>query len=272
MAYTITKSDGATTITVEDGSANSNPALSIDLVGKNTAGYGGFIATSFVHLLENFNNSSAPSNPIVGQTWWDNSATRLKVYNGVGWTSLAEDLGAGDLILTGDLLPAADCNGSDYNIGSATLKFCNVWAVTFHGDLDGTANSAKYADLAERFHADETYEPGTVLKLGGTREVTATTEEYDMEVLGVVSEKPGFLLNSKAGEDTTHPKIAFAGRVDVLTTGTVKKGDRLVASKVPGKARALSDDELKNVSSFSVIGRALEDGNGGKVLAVVGAK
>jgi hypothetical protein len=168
----------------------------------------------------------------------------------------------GSNTLTGDLLPNAD---SSHDIGSPTFKFANVYADT----LNGTAVEALYADLAERFEADANYKVGTVVALGGTKEVTATTEEGSIEVFGVVSGKAAYLMNARAGDNSTHPAIAMTGRVPVRVVGTVIKGQRLISSNIPGVARAAQNNE---VNSFNVIGRALEDKytkEEGTVLAVV---
>ena len=164
--------------------------------------------------------------------------------------------------MTGDLLPNTD---SAHDIGSATFKWANVYAET----LNGTAIEALYADLAERFEADAEYSAGTVVSLGGDKEVTAVTEEGSDTVFGVVSGKAAYLMNARAGNNSTHPAIAMTGRVPVRVIGTVLKGQRLISSNVPGVARAAQSDE---VNSFNVVGRALEDKytkEEGTVLSVV---
>ena len=155
----------------------------------------------------------------------------------------------GSNTMSGDIVPAAD---STYDIGSATFKFGNVYADT----LNGTAVEALYADLAERFEADTVYTPGTVVALGGSKEVTAVTEEASDTVFGVVSGRAAYLMNAKAGTNETHPAIAMTGRVPVRVVGTVLKGQRLVSSSIPGVARAATPAE---VNGLNVIGRALED-------------
>jgi hypothetical protein len=52
------------------------------LVGKNYAGYGEFLDTNFIHLLESSSNTTAPGAPLEGQLWWDSGNSLLKVYNG----------------------------------------------------------------------------------------------------------------------------------------------------------------------------------------------
>ena len=137
----------------------------------------------------------------------------------------------------------------------------------------GTATSAQYADLAERYAADAEYEAGTVVILGGDAEVTQSTMGKDSRVFGVLSTKPGLMLNDAAGPNNTHPHVALAGRVPCKVNGPVRKGDRLVTSNIPGHARApIAGDQI---DWAHVIGRALEDkiGEGqGIIEIVVGVK
>jgi hypothetical protein len=138
-----------------------------------------------------------------------------------------------------------------FSLGSSTTFYANVWAQTFRG----TAITAQYADLAERFAADKSYDAGTVVKLGGIMEITAADQELSDEVFGVISNKAAFLMNDAAGGDETHPPVAVNGRVPVKVTGRVRKGDRLVAAG-NGLARAGAKNEL---TPWNVIGRSLED-------------
>jgi hypothetical protein len=132
------------------------------------------------------------------------------------------------------------------NIGAPGAAFNTVFA---------TATTALYADVAERFAADEEYLPGTVVELGGEAEITKATTELSENVFGVISTRAAYLMNSGAGTDTTHPPIAMTGRVPVRVTGSIRKGDRLVAAG-NGLARAARANEA---TAFNVIGRALEN-------------
>ena len=140
-------------------------------------------------------------------------------------------------------------------IGNTSVRFNNVFSTTFTGNLVGTAVQAQYADLAERFEADAVYMPGTVVELGGTHEVTSVVEELSEAVFGVISTAAGFLMNSIAGTDATHPPIAVNGRVPVRVIGKCRKGDRLVSAG-NGLARAATRNEL---TAFNVIGRAIKE-------------
>ena len=51
----------------------------------------------------------------------------------------------------------------------------------------GLATSAEYADLAERYAADAEYDKGTVVRIGGTHEITQTMQHADTDVFGIVS-------------------------------------------------------------------------------------
>jgi len=149
--------------------------------------------------------------------------------------------------ISAQVLPVSD---NTIEIGSSSYNFANVWATTFRGQ----AITASYADLAERFEADGVYEPGTVVELGGDKEVTSVKQALSDAVFGVISTAAGFLMNGDAGTNETHPPIAMSGRVPVKVTGRVNKGDRLVSAG-NGLARAATNDEI---TAFNVIGRALE--------------
>lgn len=160
--------------------------------------------------------------------------------------------------------PAAD---NQYELGSPAAKFANVYSTTF----TGTATSAKYADLAERYHSDQPLSPGTVVMLGGEHEITKTTVAGSTDVFGVISHSPGFILNQDAGDDNEWPLVALAGRVTVKVTGAVRKGQRLMSSHIPGVAQEW--DPAKGM--LAIIGRSLEDKSSlhmDTVLMVAGVK
>jgi len=121
------------------------------------------------------------------------------------------------------------------------------------GTLNATATASRYADLAERYAADGTYEEGTVVVIGGDHEVTVTTECASTAVAGIVSKNPAYMMNSEAGSDQTHPYIALKGRVPCKIVGQVNMGDLLVTSVHPGYACAWQPGDSPN----AVIGKAL---------------
>jgi len=106
-------------------------------------------------------------------------------------------------------------NGSG-DIGSSGNRFGTVY---------GTATTALYADLAEKYLADQEYEVGTVVCVGGEKEVTATS--YGDLAIGAVSENPAFKMNDGLVDGTF---IALKGRVPVKVFGPITKGKSIAAS------------------------------------------
>lgn len=121
---------------------------------------------------------------------------------------------------------------------------------SFPGVISATATAAYWADLAEKYESDAEYEPGTLVKFGGDKEITVA----DDCVNAVVSSKPGYILNA----ESRGVAIALCGRVPVKVVGKVKKFDPICLSNdIPGVgevglkghviARALESNDDPNV-------------------------
>ena len=95
--------------------------------------------------------------------------------------------------------------------------------------FNGVATQARYADLAEKYLADENHPVGTVMSIGGAKEIQKATE--GSIVVGVVSGAPAYLMNAELQGGTA---VAIKGRVPVLVTGTVTKGDKIGVSSTAG--------------------------------------
>lgn len=145
---------------------------------------------------------------------------------------------------TGTLQPSSVTTSSI--AGGGTIA--GIWTLA-----SGARLNATYADLAERFEADASYDAGTVVELGGDAEITAVVNELSEDVFGVVSNTAAYLMNAGAGDDATHPPVAVGGRVQVKVIGKIRKGQRLVSAG-NGIARAAKPGEA---TSFNTIGRAL---------------
>lgn len=237
--------------------------------GRNFAGYGSAVDQDLVDLTQNFARYTGalggPVKPITGQLWYDSANVSIKLNTSPNSTATWKTVAVSDSgvnVVFGSVTTANLTTGSSSVAGTITGN----WTLTAGSRLNAT-----YADLAERFEADEKYDYGTVVELGGDKEVTISTNELSENIFGVISGTAGYLMNSGAGSDETHPPIAMTGRVQVKVTGKVKKGDRLVSAG-NGYARAAKQGEA---TSFNTVGRALEnklsDGEG-KVLAAVSAK
>jgi hypothetical protein len=125
--------------------------------------------------------------------------------------------------------------------------------------FEGIATSAYYADLAENYLADADYEPGTVLMVGGTAEVTVAARGE--KAIGVVSTNPAYLMNKDLTGDHV-VAVALTGRCPVKVRGEVKKGDELVACG-DGFAEALTGPVISK-AHFHVFAVSLGSNAGGE--------
>ena len=198
--------------------------------------------TSGKDLNLRVNKTSGGTTTVLGIAGATGKVTLSDAFQVGGATTLS-----GAVTLGGSMLPSGNVT---IELGSTSYRYANVWATTFRG----TAITASYADLAERFSADQVYSPGTVVELGGVNEITAASQDLSDAVFGVISTRAGFMMNDEAGSDATHPAVALQGRVPVRVIGTVRKGDRLVSAGA-GLARAANKTEI---TAFNVIGRSLE--------------
>ena len=89
MPYTINYTDTVNkgSITVADSTLNNETTLRFP--GRGTTAYGQAVNENFLHLLENFANTTAPLRPVEGQLWYDSTqgVDQLKVYDGTNWVA-----------------------------------------------------------------------------------------------------------------------------------------------------------------------------------------
>ena len=149
---------------------------------------------------------------------------------------------------SGTITPNAD---NTIDLGSGSLRYNQVFAVSF----EGTATSAKYADLAEKYVSDKDYEVGTVMIFGGSEEVTQSTKQNCPAIAGVVSTDPAYLMNADLEGGIV---LALRGRVPVKVKGAVRKGDVLICSNTPGHAEA-APFKGYHVTGPSMIGIAISE-------------
>ena len=87
MAYEINNTFGTKLVSLADGTLDTT-TTDLALFGKGYAGFGEKLNENFVKLLENFNNTSAPSNKVQGQLWYDQTNNQMNVYTGTKWKTV----------------------------------------------------------------------------------------------------------------------------------------------------------------------------------------
>jgi len=135
MAYKIYKSDGQEVI-IQDG-VSSEP-FSIDFVGRNTVNYGETIASTQLHLLENFAANTEPANATTGQLWFDKTLGVLKVNASPNivpiWNRLVTAEANNDLGTVNEPFNIVWANGfMGKTAGSPTTPFEKIYANDFYG-------------------------------------------------------------------------------------------------------------------------------------------
>jgi hypothetical protein len=145
-------------------------------------------------------------------------------------------LGYTPLVNTGKAVDSALLNGFTQTSAATanTIMWRDASGNTAVNLLFGTATSARYADLAEKYSTDVEYSVGTVVTVAGPeieQEATASTT-FGQITLGVISEKPAYLMNA---ESVGQP-IALKGRVPVRVVGAIVKGQPISASNTTGCA------------------------------------
>ena len=191
MSYTINLTDGAIFAVIADGTINT--ASSMTLVGQNYAGYGAFLDTNFVHLLENSSNTTPPGAPLTGQLWWDSANTLLKVYNGTSFKTISSTTAqstAPTNNVTGDLW---------FN---TTLQQLNVWTglawlvvgpgTNTPGGTTGAVATTIIDNASQSHYVIELYAGGTIVAMV-SKDATFTPASA---ITGFATISPGIQVSS----------------------------------------------------------------------------
>ena len=231
MPYTVNKTNSSASpnsYTVQDSVINTQTDLS--LIGKGYAGYGESIAENFLHLLENFSNTSAPSKPIEGQLWYDSTNARLKVYSGSAFVPAGGNVpyqsAAPSSLATGDLWVDSD---------TGQLYFYNGTSSVLVGppSSTGTTNGFTFDTILDSTDVNQ-----NITKLFN-----------DGNLIAIVS------------EDTFTPKVAISG------SSTVKKGITLstAISDLKFQGTASDADALGGVAAANFLRSNANDTTSGTI-------
>jgi hypothetical protein len=215
MAYTLKKSDGSILVVLPDQQSDTE-STSLTLIGKNVNAYGTDINQNYIRHLENFAYSVSPSNPLVGQVWYDTVEQRIKVYT---------------------------VNNEFKPVGSPTISPTRPKTLSI-GDLwyDSTAKQLKFLDNSDNIIAiGPTYDI-TVGKSGwvtegfltNTNSTQTVSSLYSNDVLlGILSEVSSITLSSTLTTITSlNPGITLQWNSSVKAKfiGTATSADSLTKS------------------------------------------
>ena len=131
------------------------------------------------------------------------------------------------------------------------------------GAITGGTINAKYQDVAEWVQSSQELLAGTVVVLDQTKsnQVIASSQAYDTRVAGVISAQPGITLGTNGVGKVL---VATTGRVRIkvdASRGSIRVGDLLVTSDVPGVAMKSQPIDVGGVEIHrpgTLIGKALE--------------
>ena len=262
MAYTVNKSNSSSSpnqYTVQDGVVNTQTDLSF--IGKGYAGYGEVIAENFLHLLENFSNTSAPTKPIEGQLWWDSTNAKLQVYNGTAFQTAGgsapyqsdapSNMAAGDIWIDSDTGQMYYYNGTSSVLVGPPSSTGTTNGFTYDTILDSGDNSQNITKLFNDGNliaiiSEDTFTPKTTLTGFASikKGITLTTAIADTKFQGTASDADALggvaaanYLRSNAN-DTTSGHISIANDaglvvgVDADITITVDSSGGIITNTV----------------------------------------
>ena len=256
MSYQVTFTDATNPskppITVADQALNSQTSLTF--VGKNYAGYAPLIANNFLHLLENFANNVAPSNPVEGQLWYDNtsSVNLLKIYDGTTWTaagsvkkSASSQQPAPANSVVGDLW--ADTTNSQLYIFTGSS-----WVLVGPQFSQGTLTGPQVENIIDTLNVSHS----VVTFYSNNYRVAIVSQDLftpKSTLIGFTAINKGINLYT----DSTSPDPTSG--ISAGIWGTAQNADALLVSGVSVPGSSFLRNDISSVSSFPISVRA----NGG---------
>jgi hypothetical protein len=199
MAYKINNTFGTLLVTLADGTIDV-ATTDLTLIGKGYAGFGEKLNENLVKLLENFNNTTAPSKKVQGQMWYDKTNNQINVYTGSKWKPVGSTTNSasapsnavqGDMWLDTSNTQLYVYTGSAWTlIGPTTVAGSGVTQVIAETAPDDTGVNQSYLKLV----ANDTV-VGVVSNLAFTPSSTDTTSSA-LIAAGFATVAQGFQLST----------------------------------------------------------------------------
>ena len=245
MSYSIVLTNGAALLTLADG-ARDTTTTSIDLIGRNYAGYGISVNENFVRLLENFASQNAPNNPLIGQLWWDSTNKHLSVWQGTNWKIISSSQ-------TGATAPLAPVTG-DFWWNTTTSQFSVYNGTSWINIGPYLSPGAAVTALAANSVSDgsSTHYVGNVTvnnKLGAVFSTDNASFVPAAPILGLTTIVPG--LNLGTGLQVAgNALIGNISSTTVTTSANINASGNIIAS---GNIRAANFVTTGTVSAASAV-------------------
>ena len=242
MAYTVNKTNSASSpnqYTVQDGVLNTQTDL--NFVGKGYAGYGEIIAENFLHLMENFANTSAPTKPITGQLWWDSTNNKLQVYNGTRFQTAGgsapyqsdapANMQAGDIWIDSDTGQMYYYSGTSSILVGPPSSTGTTSGFTFDAILDSADASQNVTKLFNDGNliaiiSEDTFTPKTTLSGFATikKGITLTTAIADVKFHGTATDSDALGGVTAANFLRSNANDTTSGTISIANDGGVSVG------------------------------------------------
>lgn len=219
VKFTETTNPSKPSLTVQDQDLNHQTSLTF--VGKNFPGYGTHIAENFLHLLENFANSTAPLNPVEGQLWYDNGVNILKIYDGTTWSP------------TGSIKKATSAPTISNTTG-------DIW-------VDTAKNQLYISSGSTWLLVGPQYSSG--VKTGPEIETITDTDNIDHTVTTIYSENYRIAIVSKSAFTPKSTIVGFSSINQGVNLSAVDVGSTTSPTKFWGRA---SEADALNINGNTI--------------------
>jgi len=262
MAYEINYTDSVNkgSITIADGTINTDTSLQFP--GRSSTGYGTAISENFLHLLENFANSNAPSSPVEGQLWYDNTdgVDQLKIYDGTQWAT------AGGLKKAASAPEVANSNPGDLWANTDTQQLYlftgSNWILIgpefSDGLLTGTA--------AENIKGDDDVDYNILtIKIEDKIAAIYSSQSFVPKVT-----IPGFRQGINAGLNLSNE--ALVGTQTLKYYGTAEKAESLIINNEAVAASNFLRSNASSTTNFDIKvknNEGIQIGTGGQLSAFI---
>jgi hypothetical protein len=273
MAYSVTTTDGSTSITVADQTIDA-ARLSLSIWGRNTVNYGETHLRNTVRHLENFANNIPPpgTQTLTGQIWYNKNDGTMRVYDGSTWKRMT-NTPVSSVDITGNLVAGtAYFNSTDSSLKFFTgAQFKNavvpggIVTAAYAGNVTASGNAFSYGAKVETLFltnsADDSVVPVMAIKYvsdATTGGFTGTTPDLEhgganATILAIFSDRD-FTVKSS---DTYYTELANASSVGI----SLNKGLNLRADSTSTSATNAENAIWANYANAIYTGSFIDAAN-----------